>query len=72
MKAPRGRGSIALLTSTLDGMSGQRQASAALYPREKDPRYPLDRRLGGPQSRSEHRSLFRGLNPGHPVCSQTL
>jgi hypothetical protein len=25
------------------------------YPRGKDPRYPLDRRLGGPQSRSEHK-----------------
>jgi hypothetical protein len=32
-------------------VSGQRHASAALYPRWKDPRYPLDRRLGGPQSR---------------------
>jgi hypothetical protein len=28
---------------------------AALYPREKDPRYPLCRRLGGPQSRYGHR-----------------
>jgi hypothetical protein len=28
---------------------------AALYPRGKDPRYPLNRRLGGPQSRSRHR-----------------
>jgi hypothetical protein len=26
--------------------------SRPLYPREKDPRYPLDRWLGGPQSRS--------------------
>jgi hypothetical protein len=25
-----------------------------LYPHEKNPRYPLDRRLGGPQSRSGH------------------
>jgi hypothetical protein len=25
------------------------------YPRGKDPRYPLYRRLGGPQSRSGHR-----------------
>jgi hypothetical protein len=28
------------------GVSGQRHASTALYPREEDPRYPLDRRLG--------------------------
>jgi hypothetical protein len=31
------------------GVSGQRHAPAALYPRGKDPRYPLYRRLGGPQ-----------------------
>jgi hypothetical protein len=29
------------------GVSGQRHAPAALYSRGKDPRYPLDRRLGG-------------------------
>jgi hypothetical protein len=34
------------------GVSAQRHAPAALYPRGKDPRYPLYRRLGGPQSRS--------------------
>jgi hypothetical protein len=28
------------------GVSGQRHAPAALYPRGKDPRYPFDRRLG--------------------------
>jgi hypothetical protein len=37
------------------GVSGERQAPAAVYPRGKDPRYPLYRRLGGPQSRSGHR-----------------
>jgi hypothetical protein len=31
------------------GVSGQRNAPAALYLREKDPRHQLDRRLGGPQ-----------------------
>jgi hypothetical protein len=36
------------------GVSGQRNASAALYPR-----YSLDRRLGGPQSRSEHRGYTK-------------
>jgi hypothetical protein len=36
------------------GVSCQRHAPAALYPRGKDPRYPVDRRLGGSQSRSGH------------------
>jgi hypothetical protein len=43
------------LTSALDRVSGLRQAPAALYPRGKDPGYPLDRRLGGPQSQFRHR-----------------
>jgi hypothetical protein len=47
--------SYSFLTSTLDGVNGQRHAPAALYPRGKNPRYPLDRRLGGPQSWSGHR-----------------
>jgi hypothetical protein len=37
------------------GVSGQRHAPAALYPRGKNPRYPLDRRLGGTQSWSGRR-----------------
>jgi hypothetical protein len=41
----------------LGGVSGQRHAPAALYPRGKFHRYPLDRRLGGPQSRSGLRGL---------------
>jgi hypothetical protein len=32
------------------GVSGQRDAPARFTPGGKDPRYPLDRRLGGPQS----------------------
>jgi hypothetical protein len=32
------------------GVSGQRHAPAALYPRGKDPQYPLDRSLGGPRA----------------------
>jgi hypothetical protein len=32
------------------GVSGQHHVPAALYPWGKDLRYPLDRRLGGPQS----------------------
>jgi hypothetical protein len=56
----------------------QRHAPAALYPVGKDPRYPMYRRLGGPQSRSGQRlqeksfRLCRGSNPVRPVCSQTL
>ena len=38
------------LTSALDGVGGQRHAPAALPPGET--RYPLYRRLGGPQGRS--------------------
>jgi hypothetical protein len=47
--------SYSYLTSALDGVSGQRHAPATLYTRGKDPRYTLDRRLGGPQSRSGRR-----------------
>jgi hypothetical protein len=41
----------AFLTSELDGVSGQLHAPATL-PRGKSPPYPLDRKLGGSQSRS--------------------
>jgi hypothetical protein len=65
--------SYSLLTSALDGVSGQPHASAALYMPGKDPRYPLDRRLGGPQSRSGHRGKILCLclesSPGRPVRS---
>jgi hypothetical protein len=43
------------MSSALDGVSGQRHAPAMLYRRGKDPRYPLDGRLGGPQNRSGHK-----------------
>jgi hypothetical protein len=33
-------------------VSGKLQAPAALLPGKENPWYPLDRRLGGPQSRS--------------------
>jgi hypothetical protein len=39
----------------LIGVSGQRHDPAALYPRGNNPRYPLDRRQGGSQTRSGHR-----------------
>jgi hypothetical protein len=40
-------------TWALDGVSGH--APAALYPRGKDARYPLDRRLDESQTWSGHR-----------------
>jgi hypothetical protein len=57
-------------------VSGHFHAPAALSSR-KEPRYPLDRRLGGPQSRSgrdgenknSNHCIFRQLNPGRPGCS---
>jgi hypothetical protein len=58
MVALGGRGGIAPTHSRLRhymGVSGQHHAPAALYPGRKDLRYPLYRRLGGPQSRSGHR-----------------
>jgi hypothetical protein len=73
--------SYSFTTSALDGVSGQRHAPAALYPRGKDPRYPLDRKLGGPQSRSWHGGYRKnplplpGIEPllsGRPARSQTL
>jgi hypothetical protein len=45
------------------GVSGQHHAPAALYPRGKDSRYSLDRRLGGLQSRSGHRGYKKSSAP---------
>jgi hypothetical protein len=58
-------------------VSGQLHAPAALFP-GKSPPYPLDRRLGGPQSRSgrreEEKILDRGSNSDpsfvQPVASR--
>jgi hypothetical protein len=61
-------------------VSGQLHAPAALPPR-KEPGYPLDRRLGGPQSRSgrgvkEKNSTppprIEPPNPDRPTRSQSL
>jgi len=50
-EGPEGEYSSTLsLTSALDGVGGQRHAPAALPPGKN--RYPLYRRLGGPQGRS--------------------
>jgi hypothetical protein len=50
-RGERSYSSYSYLTSALDGVSGQRHVPAALYPF----RHPLDKRLGGPQSRSGRR-----------------
>jgi hypothetical protein len=42
--------SYSFTSSALDGVRGQRHALAALNPLGKGSRYPLDKRLGGPQS----------------------
>jgi hypothetical protein len=42
-------------------MSGQLHVPAAL-PQGKSPWYTLDRRLGGPQSRSGHGGSFQKIN----------
>jgi hypothetical protein len=55
-------------------------APLVLYPRGKIPQYPLDRRLGGPQSWSGRHGEVKILAPtgtqtptsGHPACSQSL
>jgi hypothetical protein len=53
------------LTLALDGVGGQRHASAAL-PRDKT-RYPFYRRLGGPQDRS---ARARKISPSTGIRSQ--
>jgi hypothetical protein len=59
------------------GVSGQRHAPAALYLRGKDTWYTLDRKLGGPKSRSGRRGWkknplpCRGPNTNRPARSQT-
>jgi hypothetical protein len=84
MEAQGGRGGIAPTHSrprNLKRVSGQRHASAALYPWGMDSQYPLDRKLGGPQSRSGQEVRgnillpLPGIEPGspcRPVRSHTL
>jgi hypothetical protein len=47
--------SYSFLTSALDGDEWSASFPGRALPRGKDPRYPLYRRLDGPQSRSGHR-----------------
>jgi hypothetical protein len=65
------------MTSAVDVVSGQHNGPATLYLRGKDPRYPLDRRLGGPQNRSGHRLVkkyfvCRGPKLDRPVVQSVV
>jgi hypothetical protein len=73
-----GSGSIAppFLTAALHGVVSF--THLPLYRRGKSPRYPFDRRLGGPQSRSGRCGGVKNVIPlpgfepgyvGHPACS---
>jgi hypothetical protein len=53
----------AFLTSALDGGWVVSYTPRPLYPQGKSPWYPLDRRLGGPQSRSERGAEERNSQP---------
>jgi hypothetical protein len=66
-----GRGGIrpSFLISALDGVSSQIHAPTAL-PKTKSPRYPLDRSLGRPQSRSERFGEEKNLLPLPGIESQ--
>jgi hypothetical protein len=48
--------SYSFLTSAVDGGEWSASHPDRALPRRKDPGYPLDRRLGAPQSRSGRRS----------------
>jgi hypothetical protein len=59
------------------GVSGQRHAPAALYPREKDPTHYTGGWVGhraGLDAGTRRKILCpcRGSNPGRPVRSQSL
>jgi hypothetical protein len=80
MQVPRGEmySSYSFLTLALDGVSGQRHAPAALYPRE---RTLVTHWIGGwmglragldTEAREKILCLCRGSKPGRPICSQTL
>jgi hypothetical protein len=61
------------MSSTILDLGTRWRRVVSFTPREKAPRYPLDMRLGGPQSRPdavEYRKISRSyqeLNPGRPT-----
>jgi hypothetical protein len=63
------------LTSTLVGVEWSPTRPGRFTPRGKSPRYPLNRSLGGPQSRSGRFLIPPGLEPrplGHLSRTQLL
>jgi hypothetical protein len=69
--------SYSFLTSALDGVSGQRHATAPLYRRERTP-VPVGWEVGWisqlicAEPKEQIICLRWGSNPGRPVCSETL
>jgi hypothetical protein len=67
-----------LLTSAIDGVSGQHYVPAVLYQREKkDIIHGIRDWVGqkadlGTEARGKIGCLCRGSNTGRPVCSQTV
>jgi hypothetical protein len=59
----RRHSSYSFLTSAPVGVNGQHHAPATFYPRERTPRYSLDKRLAGPQSWCGHRGLRKNPLP---------
>jgi hypothetical protein len=51
------------LTSALDPCKWSSSRAGRFTPKERVPRYPLDRRLGGPQSRSGHGGEKKNSQP---------
>jgi hypothetical protein len=73
--------SYSFTTSALDGDEWPASHPSRALPPGKEPRHPLDRRLGGPQSWSGNKGYRKnplpllGIEPrslGHAVHSQTL
>jgi hypothetical protein len=57
------------LTSALDGGEWSASRPGRFTPQGKSPWYPWDRRLGGPQSRSERGDESQGLETLFILCS---
>jgi hypothetical protein len=71
--------SYSFMISALAGGEWSSSRPGRTLPRRKDPRYPLYRRLGGPQSRSGHRGYRKKIlcpfwrsNPDLPVVQSLV
>jgi hypothetical protein len=70
-KEERRCSSYSFLTSALDGVSGQRHAPAALYPRGKKP-VRIVQEAGWATDLVWTQKKFFAWSPFRPVCGQTL